>query len=94
MPQKVQFEKRFAVRKMMKANSLALLRDHCLELEGYIWSCTALDIYNLHGQVPETILSGQTADISPFVQHGWFDWIKWYDSQSTFPEPRERLGRW
>jgi ribosomal protein L31E len=86
--------KRGAVRKMTKANSPALLWDHCLELEGYIRSCTALDIYELHGQVPETILSGQTADISPFVQHGWFDWIKWYDLQSTFPEPRERLGRW
>jgi transposase len=84
--------KRGAVRKMTKANSPSTLWDHCLELEGYIRSSTALDIYELHGQVPETILSGQTADISPFVQHGWYDWVKWYDSQSSFPEPREHLG--
>jgi hypothetical protein len=84
--------KRGAVRKMTKANSPSTLWDHCSQLEGYIRSSTALDIYELHGQVPETILSGQTADISPFVQHGWYDWVKWYDSQSSFPEPRERLG--
>jgi hypothetical protein len=79
---------------MTKANSPAALWDHCLELERYIRSHTALDIYELNGQVPETILSGQTADISPFVQYGWYDWVKWYDSQSSFPEPKEHLGRW
>jgi hypothetical protein len=65
-----------------------------LELEAYIRSNTALDSFELQGQVPETILSGQTADISPFVEHGWYYWVKWYDSQASFPEPRERLGRW
>jgi hypothetical protein len=86
--------KRGAGRKMARAKSPATLWDHCLELEGYIRSHTALDSYELQGQVPETIISGQTADISPFVQHGWFDWVKWYDSQASYPEPRERLGRW
>ena len=52
------------------------LWDHCLELEAYIQLSMALNSYELQGQVLETILSGQTADISPFVQHGWYDWIK------------------
>lgn len=86
--------KRGAGRKMTKSKSPMKLWDHCLELEGYLRSHTALDSYELHGQVPETIVSGQTADISPFAEHGWYDWIMWYDSETQFPEPREKLGRW
>ena len=65
-----------------------------MELEGYIRSNTALDNYELQGQVPETLLSGQTADISPFIEHGWYDWVKFYDTTAGYPEPREVYGRW
>ena len=86
--------KKGAGRKMVKAKSPSKLWDHCLELEGYIRSHTANDNYELQGQVPETILSGQTADISPFVEHPWYGWVKFYDHRSSYPEPREVLGRW
>ena len=62
-----------AGRKQAKKRSPLKLWDHCLELEAYIQLNTALNSYELQGQVPETILSGQTADISPFMQHGWYD---------------------
>ena len=39
-------------------------------------------------------MSGQTSDISPFVELGWYDWVKWYDTNSSYPEPKEHLGRW
>ena len=86
--------KRGAGRKMARAKAPAKLWDHCLELEGYLRSHTAIDNYELQGQVPETILSGQTADISPFAEHGWYDWVMWYDSEASYPEPKEKLGRW
>ena len=86
--------KRGAGRKMARKKSPASLWDHCLELEGFIRSNTALNNHELQGQVPETILSGQTADISPFVEHAWYDWIYWWDTRSKMPEPREVLGRW
>ena len=70
---------------MIKSGSPGKLWDHCLELEGMIRSHTALDQYDLRGQVPETIVSGQTADISPFVEHEWYDWVKWYDVNAAFP---------
>jgi len=35
-------------------------------------SHTALESYELNNQVPETIVSGQTADISPFAEHAWY----------------------
>jgi hypothetical protein len=86
--------KRGAGRKMTKARSPRNLWDHCLELEGFIRSHTALDQYELEGQVPETIMSGQTADISQFAEFGWYDWIVWWDTSSGFPEAKELLGRW
>jgi len=86
--------KRGAGRKMLKKRSPAALWDHCIELESYIRSNTAIDNYELQGQVAETVVSGQTADISPFIEHGWYDWVKWWDTQSKYPAPREVLGRW
>ncbi len=86
--------KRGAGRKMTLARSPAALWDHCLELEGMIRSHTALDMYELEGQVPETIVSGQTADISPFVEFAWYDWVLYWDHTAKFPEEKEVLGRW
>jgi hypothetical protein len=85
--------KRGAGRKMAAAHSPKKLWDHCLELEAYIRSHTALDSYELQGQVPETIVSGQTADISPFVECGWYGWVKYW-SENSFPNPQEVYGRW
>ena len=86
--------KRGAGRKQSKMRSPKVLWDHCLELEGYIRSHTALKSYELQGEVPETIVSGQTADISPFVEHGWYEWVKFWDNHAAFPDPREVYGRW
>ena len=78
----------------MSSKAPQKLWDHCLELEAYIRSHTALDLYELQGQVPETILSGQTADISPFVECKWYEFVRWYDIKAQFPQPREKYGRW
>ena len=42
--------------------------DDCLERAAYAWSHTAHDINRLYVQVPETIVSGKTADISLLAQ--------------------------
>ena len=60
----------------------------------YIRSNMVLTFYDLQGQVTQTILSGQTADTSPFVQHGWYDWIKYYDNHAKHPELKEVYGHW
>ena len=44
--------------------------------------------------MPETLLSGQTTDISPFIEHEWYDFVKWFDHGSSFPEPKEVHVRW
>ena len=63
-------------RKMMRCLSTAKLWDHCIELDALILSHTALHIYELQGEVPETLLSWQTTDISPFVEHEWYNFLK------------------
>ena len=38
-------------------------------------SHAALDIYGLEGQVPETLMSDQAADISAIYEFEWFQWV-------------------
>ena len=70
------------------------LWDDYLELESYSRSHTALDIYSLNGQVPKTIMSGETADISFISELGWYDWVKFRDTSETFPNDKVVLGRY
>ena len=84
--------KRGAGRKMAKTQTPSKLWDHCLELEGYIRSHTAINSFELQGQVPETELSGQTADISPFVELPWNGWVYYWDSKAQYPESRRNLA--
>ena len=62
--------KRGTSRKMLKTGSPKTLWDHCLELEGYIRSCTLNDIYETHGETPETVMTGNTANISHICEFG------------------------
>ena len=62
--------------------------------EAYIQLNIALNSYELQGQVLATILSWQTPDISLFVQHGWYDWIKYYYNHVRHPEPEEVYSNW
>lgn len=80
-------------RQMVRSKAPRRLWDDCLEREAYIRSFTAHDIFRLNGQVPETIVSGETADISPFAQFGWYEWIMFRDTSVTYPDDALVLGR-
>ena len=43
------------------------------------------------GQVPKTIMTGNTDDISQNCQFGWYDWVMYYDN-ATFPDDQALLG--
>ena len=81
-----------AGRRMAKSSCPAKLWDRCLKLETYIQLHTTLDNYKLQGQVPETIMSEQTTDISPFVELLYYAWVKSWDNLTTYPEHKEQLG--
>jgi hypothetical protein len=56
--------KRGVGREMVRSGAPKRLWDDCLVREAYGRSSTALDIFSLEGQVPDTIVKGQTSDIS------------------------------
>jgi hypothetical protein len=51
------------------------LWDECLEWEALVQFVTAHDIYSLDGQVPQTIVKGETTNISAIALFHWYEWI-------------------
>jgi len=86
--------KRLAGRWMVRTASPRRLWDHCIELASLVRSHMALDIYKLQGEVPETIMMGQTADISFLAEFGWYDWVYYNESIAQFPDPKLVLGHY
>ena len=77
---------------MIKTGLPKCLWDHCLELEAYVCSCTSNDIYMTAGQVPETIMTGNIANISHIAEFGWYDWVMFRDNEPSFPDDKLILG--
>jgi hypothetical protein len=70
------------------------LWDDCIEFEADIMSHTAHDSYELHGQVPQAIVSGQPVDISRLAEFAFYDWVYWYDESIQYPGEKKTLGRY
>jgi hypothetical protein len=78
---------------MRTSNAPAVLWDYCFELAALIRSHTCLGLDQLDGKTPETMLLGDTADISFLSEFAWYDYV-WYHVR-TAPEMQNRLlGRW
>ena len=77
-------------RKMVVSHAPRSLWDHCYELEAKIISHTARGHYKLQNEVPETMLTGQTPDISPLAELSWYEWVMFY----PYTEKEQTLGRW
>ncbi len=54
----------------------------------------AHDIFKLDGEVPKTIMSGKTADISQFFELGWYAQVKFCCSTVSFPDNLLVLGKY
>jgi hypothetical protein len=63
-------------RQMMPSGCPKRLWDDCLVREAYVRSNTALDIFRLEGQVPESRVKGENADISTIAEYRWYEWVK------------------
>ena len=81
-------------RKLTASGCPKRLWDDCMELESFIRSHTALDNWQLQGQVPQTFMTGQTADISQFYELEWYEWVMYHDSAIKFPNDKLVLGKW
>jgi hypothetical protein len=54
---------------------------------------TALDIFGLEFQVPESRVKGETVDISTIDEYRWYEWVKYRETAASFPVYKTRLGR-
>ena len=78
---------------MLKYASLKQLWDHCIELKALMFLNIALDIYGLEGQVPETVMTGQTADTSNLFDYECFQWVMYYQLKEGYPDDKMATGR-
>jgi hypothetical protein len=90
----IQELKKGCARKMIKARVPKRLWDECLEMESYICSSTYNGHSSLKGETPETVMSGETADISEFAEHAFYDWVKFKGTTVAFPGSKLVLGRY
>jgi hypothetical protein len=81
-------------RKILHTGPPKPLWDHSLGLEALVRSCMSNDIYMTAGQVPETIMTGDTADISHIAEFAWFDWVMFRDNVPAYPDNKMTLGRY
>jgi hypothetical protein len=85
--------KKTSARQMLKQHSPKRPWDDCLELQGFIKVHAAGNPFGLNGETPETMLLGETADVSEFPVCGWCDWIKFWDTSVSCPEDKLVLGQ-
>jgi hypothetical protein len=45
-----------------------------------------------NGKVPDTIMTGSTANITHICEFGWYDWVMFRDNVPTFPDVKLTLG--
>ena len=64
---------------MIPTGSPKKLWYHCLELEAFIHSKTALEVYIPDGEEPETVMKGQASDISHICEFSWYQWVMFRD---------------
>ena len=86
--------KNYSGRKLIKSGTPRRHWDYCLELESYIRSNTAHKIYKLDGEVLETIMSGETPDISQFHEFEWFEEVMFWDETPPYSDDHFKLERY
>jgi len=82
--------KKGAARDMVAKHTPKKLWDHCYEWKAKVISHTSRGYYKLQGQTPEAHLTGQTPDISPLAEYGWYQWVMYSDYKTH----EMTLGRW
>jgi hypothetical protein len=61
--------------------------------QSYVLSYTEPDIFSLEGEVPETQVFGNQADISTANEYAWYEFVKYIDVSVGFSGTNIQLGR-
>jgi hypothetical protein len=52
------------------------------------------DNYDLDGQTPQAIVTGEAPDISRLAEFLFYQWIEWFDQDAAMAEDQEKYGRY
>ena len=55
---------------------------------------TALGVYILQGEVPETVILGGTSNINQFYDHGFYYWVMFRYNLIQYPDKNPVLDRY
>ena len=77
--------KKASSRKLISSGAPKKLWYQCIELMALICSHTAHTAYELQGEVPETIMTGQTAEISNICEYDWYEWVMFLGNVTSHP---------
>ena len=55
---------------------------------------TALGVYILQGEVPETVILGGTSNINQFYDHGFYYWVMFRYKPIQYPDENPVLDRY
>ena len=83
-----------AVRKdMRESNSPMVLWDYAIERRARIHNAIPRPLFQNNGLSPHAATFGAQGDISNICNFGWYEWVYYRDSDSSFPENKLKLGR-
>ena len=69
---------------LKESNFPIVLWCYAAEIRGRILASISRNIYSLVGQVPSTVLTVQQTDISALAETGWYEWVYYRYSESSF----------
>ena len=59
-------------------------------------SNTVWDIYKFHGETAQTVMSGETTEISQFFELSFYEWVMFWEEFKlvAFPDENPTLGQY
>ena len=72
---------------MVKRRVPHKLWDHCLEQESSKRCCMATNSFELQGQTPESVVTGQPTDISDIAEVEFYNFVMYWDNRASFRRP-------
>ncbi len=78
---------------MARTNTLLLLWDHCCQYVVDLRNRLARPLPQLHGRTPYEMMTGNTPDVSKYLEFTWYKPV-WYYEPSVFPKENKILGYW
>jgi len=85
--------KRHVRRFMARTNTPGILWDYCCQYTAELRNYLARPLPQLRGRTPHEIITGNTPDISEFLEFTWYEPV-WYLEPSPFPQQVKKMARW